>query len=328
MHTHRTLLATLALVAALTLAVPSAYAQSVPIVAPGQGSVACTNLANNLSYGSSDTYTNGEVSTLQIFLYAKGYLAVSPVGQFGPLTLAGVKRFQSDHALPAYGYVGPLTRALIKNMTCSATAPTLQSMTPSSGAVGTTVTLYGSGFSKGSIVFFGPGVIRTLESASATSLTFVIPDAMGPYCAPGGPCPMYMTRLITPGDYSVHVQTDQGTSNSLIFTLTDGTTTSGTLSITGIDAPSTLPIGQSGTWTVHAKSTNAGGQLHYSVSWGDEPMYATSDIQFPGKSGSQTTTSFTHAYQTSGARTVTFTVTDDDNHSASVSSTIQVTPLY
>lgn len=291
--------------------------------------VSCVVINHNMSYGATDAMTNGEVSTLQTFLLNKGYFHTTVVGVFGPVTLAAVQSFQNANGLPSFGYAGPMTRALIQQLTCGTNiAPTMQSIAPTSGAVGTVVLVYGSGFTNDNVVFFGSGALRSIPSADGTTLSFTIPNAIGPYCAPNQPCPMYMTRLITPGPYAVHIQNANGSSNSITFMLTDGTR-SGTLSVTGLDAPSALTIGQSGTWTVHATVNGVTNSLHYSVVWGDEQTIANgSAFTAPGPMPIQTNASFTHTYQHSGTYTSVFTVTDDAGDGVSTSSTITVNPLY
>ena len=81
---------------------------------------ACLRLNNNLRYRSRDIFTNGEVSSLQDFLQTKGYLKHEPTGFFGLLTLSAVKNFQGNSLGSGYdtGFVGPLTRAKIKDITC------------------------------------------------------------------------------------------------------------------------------------------------------------------------------------------------------------------
>lgn len=81
-------------------------------------SIACTDLSNNLSYGSSDKTSKGEVTILQNYLYARGYLKATPNGHFGPATLRAVKALQANNGVSAVGIVGPITRSLIKRYSC------------------------------------------------------------------------------------------------------------------------------------------------------------------------------------------------------------------
>lgn len=78
----------------------------------------CINLQYNMRYRASDVRTNGEVSLLQDFLYAQGYLSSEPSGFFGQQTLAAVKAFQRANGLTGTGYVGPRTREIISRMSC------------------------------------------------------------------------------------------------------------------------------------------------------------------------------------------------------------------
>jgi peptidoglycan hydrolase-like protein with peptidoglycan-binding domain len=79
----------------------------------------CINLEYNMRYRMRDANTNGQVSVLQDFLQARGYLNSEPTGFFGLLTFRAVKSFQNANGIiPASGYVGPITRAKIKHLTC------------------------------------------------------------------------------------------------------------------------------------------------------------------------------------------------------------------
>ena len=84
----------------------------------------CISINNNLRYRDRDIYKSNEVSTLQDFLQSKGYLNNEPTGYFGLLTLSAVKNFQSAYGItPVSGYVGPVSRAKIKEITCDDITP-------------------------------------------------------------------------------------------------------------------------------------------------------------------------------------------------------------
>ncbi len=93
--------------------------------------------------------------------------------------------------------------------------------------------------------------------------------------------------------------------------------------ISGIDAPTTLSVGQTATWTVHA-SDPQNGVLTYSVDWGDlvQPSYGALTSSASGQF-TQTTT-FTHAYNTTGTFTVTFTVRNSAGLTAQSRTTVSV----
>lgn len=219
------------------------------------------------------------------------------------------------------------------------TNPVIYSITPKEGPTGTTVTIDGFGFTSDNTVHFGDGAITHVTSSNGIaiactrdpncrpgihqSITFTVPNQLAPNCALGMMCPMYM-RLVTPGSYPVTIENTNGTSNKVNFTVTGSENGNGTISINGIDAPSTLAAGATGTWTVHAITTN-GSTLHYSVNWGDT---ASAAIMAPAPSPVSASATFTHAYQGAGTYTPTFTVTDDLGHTATVSATVTVTPWY
>lgn len=69
-------------------------------------------LSKNLFYGTS----GADVKSLQLFLVKLGLLTATPNGTFGPQTLKAVKKFQSLHGISPTGYVGILTRAMIKSI--------------------------------------------------------------------------------------------------------------------------------------------------------------------------------------------------------------------
>jgi PKD repeat protein len=94
--------------------------------------------------------------------------------------------------------------------------------------------------------------------------------------------------------------------------------------ISGIDAPTSLTINQTGTWTVRATDPlNA--TLSYSVDWGD------SNILPPGMVGNAVMqsfiqgTTFTHSYMNAGIYTVKVTVRNSGGLTAQIGSTVQVT---
>jgi peptidoglycan hydrolase-like protein with peptidoglycan-binding domain len=104
--------------------------------------------------------------------------------------------------------------------------------------------------------------------------------------------------------------------------------TGGYMTIQGVDAPSSLVVGQSGTWGVRVLSYQGAGQLHYGVAWGDEnggvranSQYAASPVQSSG--------TFTHTYARAGTYTQVFTVTDGYGHQTQATVTTYVSaPVY
>jgi peptidoglycan hydrolase-like protein with peptidoglycan-binding domain len=313
----------------------------------------CYNIPNSIRYGANDIATNSEVTDLQNFLVTQGLFDASNIGSghFGPITLAAVLKFQAMHGIPATGFVGTLTRASIENLSCGSTTPpitttspvTLYSINPTSGATGSTINITGFGFTGSNTILFNGNVAAqnipitsSIAIACTTSsschgginqtITTSVPTALSPNCPAGSACPMY-ALLVTPGQYSVTVQNTNGTSNAIPFTVTANSGTIQPLSINAVDAPSSLGLGQTGTWTVHVVAPSNAGNLHYSVQWGDGAQ-ALNAIMAPTTSNVQASNTFTHAYQKSGTYTATFTVTDDAGSTTSSSNTITVSPLY
>ena len=77
--------------------------------------VTCTDIAQGLSRRQE----NASVSSLQNFLFAKGFLKAAPNGYFGVGTFTALKLYQKSVGLPETGSAGPITRAAIKKDSCA-----------------------------------------------------------------------------------------------------------------------------------------------------------------------------------------------------------------
>lgn len=195
----------------------------------------CDFAEQNLYIGITDSTSNGRVTYLQNFLVEKGLLVI-PVGvstgYFGPLTRAALSKFQAQNGIsPAVGYFGPITRGFIL-ASCSGpapepqpgpSAPSISSMNPTSGKVGTAVTISGTGFSQtGNTIHFGNGVVANVSSTDGKTLSFNVPDAIVPACTLIRPQPCLLAIQITlPGTYPVMVlNASNQSTNSVNFTVT------------------------------------------------------------------------------------------------------------
>lgn len=78
----------------------------------------CLNLSNSLRYRTRDAQVNGEVSALQDFLQSKGYLNSEPTGFMGLLTVQAAKQFQQDNGISPTGFIGEVTKAKIRQISC------------------------------------------------------------------------------------------------------------------------------------------------------------------------------------------------------------------
>lgn len=327
----------------------SAFAQTATTASMTIAPYRCYPVSFNLRAGATDASTKGAVTELQEYLVSEGYFnsAYLGSGHFGPMTRSAVVRFQASHNLPATGYVGPMTRGVISKR-CGVVVPpkqvlSLSYLTPRAGQVGTTVTISGSGFTgSNSILMDGSVIARDVQVEPAmmrpcyvnsycdteAKISFIIPEYISPNCSPNMVCAMYM-RQVTAGTYAISVQNENGISNALRFEVTSNGGSGSGVSVTGIDAPTTLTIGNSGTWTVKATALANAGTLHYSVRWGDESVFAeASSVMAPRPTNIQTSASFTHSYSRTGVYTPTFTVTDDFGNTASASATVTVQPIY
>ena len=195
------------------LALSSAVSDAVmaaPISTAMPTNFGCISLSHNLMYGSRDYQTNGDVSTLQGFLVTQGDLYVNPTGYFGPMTLHAVQRFQSSQGIFTTGYVGAFTRAAISRASCGGTPPPsqalyIQSLSPSITTVGSSVTIYGGGFTQDNTITLGTGAIVHVASYDGTTLTFTVPSTLSPACYFSTPPSLIASRQTTPGVYDLTV---------------------------------------------------------------------------------------------------------------------------
>ena len=148
---------------------------------PSSPSGDCITLQRSLTRGSKDTPGNADVSTLQQYLIAKGYLTGSATGYFGSMTAQAVGKMQialgivSNSSAPGYGMVGPKTRTTVACVVSSpiptpapapAPTPTPQpqptvslAADPSNGAAPLAVHFIATGVTGGSqyIIEYGDG---------------------------------------------------------------------------------------------------------------------------------------------------------------------------
>jgi peptidoglycan hydrolase-like protein with peptidoglycan-binding domain len=198
---------------------------------------------------------------------------------------------------------------------CVSAPLTVTSLSPDNGAVGSSVTVYGTGFSTtGNTVHFGSGIITNIGSNDGRAISFIVPSQLIGYSG----------QSVGLGVYPVSVSNSSGyTSNVLTYTVT-ALGGSNVPSIGTVSGPNTLSTGVAGTWSL---AVNAGNSTYTSVSvrWGDEGTYgyATVAPQTTYITGTQTFT-FSHTYVTSGTYTVTFTVTNLNGKSATASATVVV----
>jgi hypothetical protein len=109
-------------------------------------------------------------------------------------------------------------------------APAITSLEPSSGPVGTEVTVTGTSFAKtkNSVVLSRTGAmdgyIKNLESKDKKTLKFTIPEGLD-LCSPEAednnyPCSLAHPR-VTAGNYSISVLNENGESTGITFEVTE-----------------------------------------------------------------------------------------------------------
>lgn len=105
----------------------------------------------------------------------------------------------------------------------------ITSISPTSGPIGTKITIKGSGFtSTGNTIHFGlatydfeaMGTTYPHISSSSNTIVFQVPAKDNPMCPESSPnCPIRISDPITPGAYNLSVSNMNGRSNVLVFTV-------------------------------------------------------------------------------------------------------------
>lgn len=205
--------------------------------------------------------------------------------------------------------------------TTSYGTPSISYLSPQSGSIGTTVTVYGYGFSStNNTVRFGMAgqnqtLVTGLNSYDGRSVTFTVPSTLSGYS--------YNT--VVPGVYNVAVTNSSGfTSSAVSFTVNSNGSYGSAPSINNVSGPNTIAVNTTGTWTVSLNNPYNANYTSVSVNWGD-PVYGAylSAPQQVYGTGQQSAT-FTHAYAQTGTYTVTFTVSNSYGTNTS-SMTVNVT---
>ncbi|MEO8638222.1 MAG: PKD domain-containing protein [Candidatus Taylorbacteria bacterium] len=127
------------------------------------------------------------------------------------------------------------------------------------------------------------------------------------------------------GQYTIQI-CEVGTSNcdssDAPFSLYTSTSGNRPPVIESISAPATLSLGQTGTWTIHARDPE-NDRLNYSVDWG-ENLYELNSGGVTRSTVFIQGTTFTHSYTNAGTYRVTFTVRDSAGLTAETSSSVIV----
>ncbi|KKW19898.1 MAG: NlpC/P60 family protein [Parcubacteria group bacterium GW2011_GWA2_51_10] len=193
--------------------------------------------------------------------------------------------------------------------------PSLSFLNPNSGAVGTSVTVYGSGFSpRNNTVNFGTGIVTGLSSFDGVSLSFTVPSQLTGYGS----------QTLVLGTYNVSVTNEYGLrSNALPFTVTGFAPATIAPRIQSVSGPTSLSTGVQGLWAI-AISNLANSSATVSVRWGDEGLYGIASAAQTSSTFGQQTLTFTHTYYQQGTYTVVFTATNASGLSNTSTITVMV----
>ncbi|OGZ54375.1 MAG: hypothetical protein A3B25_01780 [Candidatus Ryanbacteria bacterium RIFCSPLOWO2_01_FULL_48_26] len=150
-------------------------------------------------------------------------------------------------------------------------------------------------------------------AVGGSSYDWKVGNTKGDAVAPDG---LYTVQICQSG-------TSTCDSSDSYFKITSDSTSNKPPVISGGAFPTTLSVGQTGTWTIYA-SDPENGALSYSVDWGDV-LTALSPLSSTASPNSfiQNAT-FTHSYSSAGTYTVNFKVADNTGQVARTSATVQV----
>lgn len=202
------------------------------------------------------------------------------------------------------------------------TAPVIYTVSPNSGAIGSTVTINGSGFSPiQNTVRIGSLVVNNITSTDGRTLSFVIP-AINNSNGYQYNYNTYNTASIQLGAYGLTVTNSAGySSNTVSFAIT-GYGINSSPTIVSVNGPASISTGQVGTWTIVINNPTSN-YATVSANWGDVSSYTQSNQQQSYSQGQQTIT-FTHVYNTQGTYIPTFTVTNGNGTPANSSVSVVV----
>ena len=227
----------------------SAVSSSVVVVSPiAVTAPLCPIFGRSLAVGISGS----DVTALQTYLNAQGYLSVGPTGYFGPLTQSAVARWQAKGGVVTLGVsgsgiFGPLSRAYFSRSCSGTTQSNVNfSATPSSGIAPLAVQFIETapqGSTVGNSVNFGDGTSGTVAFAPVCSSCNLMATVSHTYTAPGT-----YTATLTSGMCACPANGICNCPNMMIFATTTVTvaassSSSGTTSgIQQLNAPGSVAL--------------------------------------------------------------------------------------
>jgi peptidoglycan hydrolase-like protein with peptidoglycan-binding domain len=254
--------------------------------------VQCTNIIYGLVKGSSDVYKKGEVTKLQNFLFAKGFLTALPNGYFGNETKNAVKKYQISKGLSPTGTVGSWTKKSIKvDSGCvsvpSVSAPSSLGVLPSSISDTATTSTVASSSSLAVLplaitsltatpsTIMGSGISRiSFTTKGASSCSVATAGMSVDFSSPSTGVSFYTTNLTATKTFTV---TCYGTGAS-VSSVTKGIT----VSVVPTTAPSTVSTSSNGVLNNRVSNSYASTTL-VSNTQASDPVLGKYDIYVDGQ---------------------------------------------
>lgn len=277
------------------------------------------------SYGIAFGARGEEVSSIQEFLRAEGVFSANVTGYFGPATRDALAKWQLQQGLEGVGVVGPMTRESIRARCGYWNA---LSVSPTSGAAPLSVNFtYRPSEENGQYyIEYGDG---TGEQMTTRQIYCIKAPCISPATAThvyvrAGTYTATVNRYIACLYSNPRCMIAQPAPLATTQITVTGAGANGAPSISSFSGPTTLSVGESGTWTIRA-SDPENQALSYSITWGDEfSSPNTSSGAAPAREVFTQTTTFTHAYSRAGTYTVSILVRDVAGLEARTSSTVLV----